>query len=267
MGTLAAAVWYVVARDTPEQHAWVSREELAMIAQGRGDIKREAALAEEERKAGVPWMQIFSSKEVLALMASYFTFGYISWIFFSWFYIYLAQVRGLSLKTSAVYSIFPFMAMTVGSLLGGAASDWLARVWSPRVGRCYSAGIRTGDHRTSAPGGIKGAECDGRNRSAGVRSRRSLCVTKFVLVGDRGLCWGICRSGFKHREYELPDWRGGHGFVDAVDCSSFWMGGVVLYGDFAGDAGSSGVAGGQPRSATGALNLCTTAHQQRKRQP
>ena len=107
-----------------------------MIAQGRGDIKREAALAEEERKAGVPWMRIFSSKEVLALMASYFTFGYISWLFFSWFYIYLAQVRGLSLKTSAVYSIFPFMAMTVGSLLGGAASDWLARVWSPRVGRC-----------------------------------------------------------------------------------------------------------------------------------
>ena len=136
VGTLAAAVWYVVARDTPEQHAWVSREEVAMIAQGRGDIKREAALAEEERKAGVPWMRIFSSKEVLALMASYFTFGYISWLFFSWFYIYLAQVRGLSLKTSAVYSIFPFMAMTVGSLLGGAASDWLARVWSPRVGRC-----------------------------------------------------------------------------------------------------------------------------------
>ena len=84
----------MVARDTPEQHPWVSREEVAMIASGRGDVKREAALAEAERKAGVPWMRIFSSKEVLALMASYFTFGYISWLFFSWFYIYLAQVRG-----------------------------------------------------------------------------------------------------------------------------------------------------------------------------
>jgi ACS family glucarate transporter-like MFS transporter len=137
VGTLATAVWYVVARDAPEQHPWVSSEELAMIAIGRGDARKKAgAKRGREKKTGVPWMKIFRSKEVLALMGSYFTYGYISWIFFSWFYIYLAQVRGLSLKTSAVYSIFPFIAMTVGSLTGGVASDWLARVWSAQVGRC-----------------------------------------------------------------------------------------------------------------------------------
>lgn len=139
VGSLAAAVWYGVARDTPEQHPWVSSEELAMIAGGRGD----ATYAKSEtpdlnkKKAPMPWMRIFASKEVLGMMASYFTYGYISWIFFSWFYIYLAQVRGLSLKTSAVYSIFPFIAMTIGSLAGGVASDWLAREWSARVGRCF----------------------------------------------------------------------------------------------------------------------------------
>lgn len=137
IGLLAAAVWYVVARDAPEQHPWVSSEELAMIAAGRGDVLSGAASGQEERKSGVPWMKILGSKEVLALMGSYFTYGYISWIFFSWFYIYLAQVRGLSLKTSAVYSIFPFIAMTVGSLAGGVASDWLAHHWSARVGRCF----------------------------------------------------------------------------------------------------------------------------------
>jgi ACS family glucarate transporter-like MFS transporter len=144
VGLLAAAVWYVVARDAPEQHPWISSGELALIAAGRGD--REHAAAEDaatagsgpgKAKTGVPWINIFASKEVLALTGSYFTYGYISWIFFSWFYIYLAQVRGLSLKTSAVYSIFPFIAMTVGSLAGGAASDWLAHHWSARVGRCY----------------------------------------------------------------------------------------------------------------------------------
>jgi len=134
-GTLAAAVWLAVARDAPEQHPWVSNEELAMIASGRGDAKRKPS-ASGTTPTSVPWMRIFASKEVLALMTSYFTFGYIGWIFFSWFYIYLAQVRGLSLKTSAVYSIFPFVAMTVGSLAGGVASDWLAREWSARVGRC-----------------------------------------------------------------------------------------------------------------------------------
>jgi MFS transporter, ACS family, glucarate transporter len=140
VGVLAAAVWFAVSRDTPEQHPWISSEELAMISAGRGDLK-DKAIEEETNKAGVPWLRIFSSKEVLALMASYFTYGYISWIFFSWFYIYLAQVRGLSLKTSAVYSIFPFVAMTVGSLTGGIASDWLARVASPRAGRCFLPGF------------------------------------------------------------------------------------------------------------------------------
>jgi len=118
IGVVAAAVWYVVARDTPEQHSWVSARELALISSGRGDVS--SPLEEESafplKKNPLPWAKIFFSKQVLALTGSYFTYGYISWIFFSWFYIYMAQVRGLSLKTSAVYSIFPFIAMTVGSV-------------------------------------------------------------------------------------------------------------------------------------------------------
>ncbi|HUV68649.1 MAG TPA: MFS transporter [Terracidiphilus sp.] len=139
LGVLAGVVWYLAARDSPEEHPWVGDEELAWIEAGRGDARSEAAESHgrEPDKTPVPWKQIFASKEVLALTGSYFTYGYISWIFFSWFYIYLAQVRGLSLKTSAVYSMFPFIAMSAGSLIGGLLSDWLARVWSPRAGRCY----------------------------------------------------------------------------------------------------------------------------------
>lgn len=138
VGLVAAAVWFVVARDKPEQHPWVSSGELAMVTAGRGDAPKAITEVESpKKKHGSPWRKIFTSKEVLALTGSYFTFGYVSWVFFSWFYIYLAQVRGLSLKTSAVYSIFPFAAMTVGSLVGGVASDWLAHHVSPRVGRCY----------------------------------------------------------------------------------------------------------------------------------
>jgi ACS family glucarate transporter-like MFS transporter len=103
---------------------------------GRGDRPKTATEA-PVKKHGSPWGKIFTSKEVLALSGSYFTFGYIGWVFFSWFYIYLAQVRGLSLKTSAVYSIFPFVAMTLGSIIGGIASDWLAHHVSQRLGRCY----------------------------------------------------------------------------------------------------------------------------------
>jgi ACS family glucarate transporter-like MFS transporter len=136
VGLVAAAVWVLIARDKPEDHPWVSSSELAMIVAGRGDRPKTAAEA-PVKKHGSPWGKIFTSKEVLALSGSYFTFGYIGWVFFSWFYIYLAQVRGLSLKTSAVYSIFPFVAMTLGSIIGGIASDWLAHHVSQRLGRCY----------------------------------------------------------------------------------------------------------------------------------
>jgi len=131
IGIAAGAVWYLVARDTPEQHPMVSTMELQHIVAGRGPRSNAA------RTAGAPWRSIFSSKEVLALVLSYFTYGYVAWIFFSWFYIYLAEVRGLNLKTSAVYTMLPFLAMTAGCLIGGAASDWLGRRYRARVGRSY----------------------------------------------------------------------------------------------------------------------------------
>ena len=45
-------------------------------------------------KSSVPWSAIFRSRTLYALTLSYFTYGYVAWIFFAWFYIYLAQDRG-----------------------------------------------------------------------------------------------------------------------------------------------------------------------------
>jgi ACS family glucarate transporter-like MFS transporter len=140
---LAGTIWYLAARDTPEEHPWVHTGELESIIRGRGDGRAKAqsgaaiAVGRSKGKRSVPWGKIFRSKEILAVTWSYFTFGYVAWIFFSWFYIYLVQVRGLNLKTSALYSMFPFIAMTLGSLCGGVASDWLARRYSARMGRCF----------------------------------------------------------------------------------------------------------------------------------
>lgn len=131
LGLAAGLVWYLTARDTPEEHPAVAADELAHIVTNRGDLRQSGI----SPTTGVPWSTILGSREVLALSASYFAFGYIAWIFFSWFYIYLVQVRGLNLKATAIYSIFPFIAMTIGCLMGGVASDWIARRWSRRAGR------------------------------------------------------------------------------------------------------------------------------------
>ncbi|HEX8713256.1 MAG TPA: MFS transporter [Terracidiphilus sp.] len=137
LGVLAGLVWYWAARNTPEEHSWVSAAELVHIARGRGDAKPASVAAVAKPKKRTPWGRILTSRNIVAITGSYFSYGYVSWIFFSWFYIYLAQVRGLSLKTSAWYSMLPFLAMSLGCLLGGAASDWLATHVSERAGRSY----------------------------------------------------------------------------------------------------------------------------------
>src|SRR6266850_5393910 len=128
IGLLAGAIWYVAARDTPEEHVLVSAPELAHIQAGR--------TTKSTRDSQIPWSTIFRSKDVRAVTLSYFCFGYVAWIFFSWFFIYLAKVRGLDLKISAFYTTLPFLAMAACSPLGGAISDKLTRLYGKRTGRC-----------------------------------------------------------------------------------------------------------------------------------
>jgi ACS family glucarate transporter-like MFS transporter len=136
IGLVAGLVWFIVARDTPEEHSLVSASEMAFIRSGLSA----GALQGQQRKL-VPWGTVLKSREVLAITISYFSFGYVAWIFFSWFYIYLAQVRGLNLKASAFYAMLPFLAMAACCPLGGTISDRLTRSHGPRIGRCYLAAV------------------------------------------------------------------------------------------------------------------------------
>ena len=131
LGLLAGAVWYVAARDTPAEHPRVSATELATIQSGLTIETSGAA-----QRMLVPWKRVLRSREVWAVTVSYFCYGYVAWIFFSWFYRYLAKVRGLDLKSSAFYSMLPFLAMLVCCLLGGAINDRLTKLRGARLGRC-----------------------------------------------------------------------------------------------------------------------------------
>jgi ACS family glucarate transporter-like MFS transporter len=87
-------------------------------------------------KPAIRWRAIFHRRDLLMLMAGYFSFGYIAWIYFSWFFLYMAQVRGFDLRSSAHYAMLPFLSMTVCCLVGGVLSDRLTERYGLRVGRC-----------------------------------------------------------------------------------------------------------------------------------
>jgi ACS family glucarate transporter-like MFS transporter len=131
IGFAVGAVWFLIARDTPAEHPRISASELALIRTGLTQPE-----SKNDPKVLVPWGRVMQSKEVWAVTLSYFCYGYVAWIFFSWFYRYLAKVRGLDLKTSALYTMLPFLAMLVCCLLGGAINDRLTQRLGPRVGRC-----------------------------------------------------------------------------------------------------------------------------------
>jgi ACS family glucarate transporter-like MFS transporter len=134
LGLAAAAGWYWMARDTPDQHSGLNEAERKWIHQ---DIP-------QRDPRGAPklsWGTMLGSKNVWALTLSYFCFGYSPGIYFTWFFIYLTQVRGLNLRTASYYTMLPFMAMSLGSVAGGWIADVVSRRYGRWWGRCGVAAI------------------------------------------------------------------------------------------------------------------------------
>jgi ACS family glucarate transporter-like MFS transporter len=142
IGIVAGAIWFAIARDTPAEHPWVSPHEKEIINAGLAlDDAKASNSSANMPGARISWSAILTSREVWAVTLSYFCFGYVAWIFFSWFYIYLAKVRGLNLKASAFYAMLPFLAMAVCCVLGGLLSDQLTKWRGERLGRCGVAAV------------------------------------------------------------------------------------------------------------------------------
>ncbi len=131
IGLIAGAIWLWLARDTPRTHPWTSKRELEFIESGLP-----APAKDFEKHKALPWGAILGDRNIIFLSISYFTFGYVAYIFFTWFFIYLSRVRGLDLKASALYSMLPFIAMATASSVGGYIADKLTQKYGKRVGRC-----------------------------------------------------------------------------------------------------------------------------------
>jgi len=140
VGVVAAGLWWYAARDTPEEHPAVSPAELETIHAGL-ETSQAPAVQTDSATPKISWRAIFRRRDLAALMIGYFGFGYIAWIFFSWFFLYMAQVRGFDLKSSARYSMLPFLSMTIFCLAGGVLNDRLTRAFGLRTGRCMLASV------------------------------------------------------------------------------------------------------------------------------
>jgi MFS transporter, ACS family, glucarate transporter len=201
IGLVAGGFWFLLARDRPEQHPWVNRDEAAYIAAGLSKSAPEAQ--------ALTWGVIFKSRDVRALSLSYFCYGYVAYIFFTWFFLYLSTVRGLDLKSSSYYGMLPFLAMAVCSPAGGWIGDRILERHGKRAGRC---GIAVAGLALAAVFLVLGIEA------------RDARLASIVLAGGAGALY-LSQSSFWAVTADLAG--GGAGTVSGVMNMCNQIGGAV----------------------------------------
>jgi ACS family glucarate transporter-like MFS transporter len=134
LGLLIAGCWYAYATDRPSDPPHVNQAEIDLIA-GPGNAAPAMAVVP------VPWRAFARTPTVWWLVLSYTCLGYVAYVYLSWFYIYLVNVRGFGLLRGAVYAAMPFLAIAVLCPLGGWVTDRLSIRLGVNRGRAWVGGL------------------------------------------------------------------------------------------------------------------------------
>jgi ACS family glucarate transporter-like MFS transporter len=152
LGGIVALVWQLYARDHPEDHPCVNAEELKILHRGQ-EKDGSTTHRKNDSTAHVPWRAMLRSRSVWALVLSYFFLEFPAYIYYTWFFIYLIRVRGLSVAQTGLWGSTPFIAIIVLSPLGGWLSDRLVARVGVRRGRRYAAWVGVGCSAIMLPAG------------------------------------------------------------------------------------------------------------------
>jgi ACS family glucarate transporter-like MFS transporter len=125
---LLVIVWWIYARDHPQEHQRVSAAELRVIGAGE-------AVQDARRAPSRGWKQVLRSGQAWTLFAIYGCQSYLGYLFIWWCYIYLVEVRHFSLVRGGFASAAPFALATVTTPIAGALSDRFILAFGARRGR------------------------------------------------------------------------------------------------------------------------------------
>ncbi len=128
LGVIVAALWQGQSTENPSDHPGVNAQELAHI-----QALRSPAIA----PGPFPWRRLFATPSIPALIVANFMLGYVTYIFYTWFFLYLVNVRKLPVMAGSYWSTVPFLAILIGAPIGGYVSDAMVRrlghPWGRRV--------------------------------------------------------------------------------------------------------------------------------------
>lgn len=140
LGLLLAVPWLLLGR-RPEQHPWISPEELQLIQAGQ-----EESRAAEVEQGKAPLREAFAKREIWVLMLGRFLTDPV-WLFLNaWIAVYFREARGFDLMSIALFTWMPYVAADFGSIFGGWLSSRFIRhgmrvVSARKVAMCLSAAV------------------------------------------------------------------------------------------------------------------------------
>jgi ACS family glucarate transporter-like MFS transporter len=129
LAVVVGATWFLFSTNRPEEHPRVNSAELEILTADRQSGRGSHASSK------TPWRNILANRSVWGLLISYFFHGYTPFIYFTWFFIYLTRVRGLTIAKGGLWATTPFIAMTILSPIGGWLSDRAVQRFGTRRGR------------------------------------------------------------------------------------------------------------------------------------
>ena len=133
-GIVWAIAWYRWFRDEPTEHPAVSEAETQYILNGR-------VVSETEHLNWSVWKRVLSNRTLIFLCIQYFTQSYGFYFFITWLPQYLREVRGFDQMLLGLFAGMPMVLSTFADLVGGVTTDWAARRFGLRIGRCAVGGL------------------------------------------------------------------------------------------------------------------------------
>jgi sugar phosphate permease len=121
-GIFWSILFYAFYRNTPEEHNWVNKSELAHIRgiDSNGTIHSGAGFAEKPK---VPWRTLLTTPNMWYVVLSWVCWNYAIYFFLTWLPTYLVEYRHFRIQEMAIYASLPLLAGMVGNAVGGVLTD------------------------------------------------------------------------------------------------------------------------------------------------
>lgn len=115
LGLGLAAIWWYLAADRPTSHRW-----------HKSHKTEPPSLSVPTTQPSIPWSVFRRTPSVWWLVVSYGCLGYVAYVYLSWFYLYLVNVRGFTVLSGGLFAAAPFLMILVSCPAGGWVTDRLA---------------------------------------------------------------------------------------------------------------------------------------------